>query len=144
MAEITYRSVELRTFGTTDRWFEVVEGLWGGVEVRGKDVVIPALSGRYARNRIADFRVVRLHGYVYGDDEADHRSNMNAVMVAFDVTADPADLVVHGPLYGVSGTATISARTVDVRIVSRAPMVSELDAELHCLDTPPDWVVSGS
>lgn len=140
MAEITYRSTELRDFATTDRWFEVVEGLWGGVQTRGVDVVIPALSGRYARNRVADLRVVRLHGFVYGSTEAAHRTNMDTVVTALDVTAEPADLVVHTPLYGIaSGTKTISARVVDIRIVAVAPMVSEIDAELHCISTPPDW-----
>lgn len=141
MAELVYRSVELRDFSTTNRWFEVVEGLYDGVQVRGVDVVIPALSGRYARNRIADFRVVRLHGWVYGDTEAAFRTNMEATMVAFNPVSDPANLVISTPLYGVaSGTKTISARTVDVRIMQLSWLHAEVDAELHALGTPPDWI----
>jgi hypothetical protein len=140
VAEIVYRNTELRNFTTTDRWFEVVEGLWGGIQTRGEDVIIPSASGRWARNRIADLRVVRLHGFVFGTTEALHRTNMNTVMTALDVTADPANLVIHTPLYGVpSGTRTISARVVDVRIVAMAPMVSEIDAELHAIASPPNW-----
>ncbi len=139
MAEIVYRSVELRTFGTTNRWFEVREGLYDGVQVRGKDVVIPALSGRYARDRIADFRVIRLHGWVYGDTEAAFRTNMEATMVALDPTAAPANLVVHSPLYGVASTKTISARTIDVRVLPLSWLHAEIDVELHCIASPPNW-----
>jgi hypothetical protein len=47
-------------------FLELVRGLGEPPEVRGVDVVIPARSGRYVRNRVADRLVIELRGYVMG------------------------------------------------------------------------------
>ncbi|MCA1570846.1 MAG: hypothetical protein LC798_11115 [Chloroflexi bacterium] len=137
---LTYRGTELRSI-TDRRWFSLVNGFWGGITVRGEDDIIPGASGRQARPRLADRRIIRLHGFVLGTDEENHRSVQDALNTLFDPTLSSDALTVASPYMGLaSGTATIQARVVSYTPVEVVPLlVTEWDIELEAIGSPPDW-----
>lgn len=139
MAVLTYKSVELRDIGV-QRWFDLTYGIWGGLEVRGEDVVVPGLAGRYPRNRVKDRRVIVLHGYVLATSEANYKTTMDALETVFDPSLVAGNLVVNSPYLISSGTKTISARYVsDTRNDLVSGLVTEFDVTMECIATPPDW-----
>lgn len=141
MAVLTYRSTELRDLSARRCWFDIVDGFWGGVEVRGVDVIIPGLAGRYSRNRLDDKRTVRLHGFVLGTDEANHRAVCDTLDGIFDPALAAGALVVTAPYMGLTaGSKTIQLRYLNADRREVVPyLVSEWDVELECIATPPDW-----
>ena len=141
MAVLTYDGTELRDMTVRRCWFSLVSGWRDGLVVRGEDIVIPGKSGRDQEGRVADYRVVVLHGIVLGTSE----SKWDSVSTTLDGLFDPSDnaknLVVTSPYMGLSaGSRTISARVESVRVDQIVPyLVSEWTVILHAYGSPPDW-----
>lgn len=139
MSALTYRGVELRDL-TNGKWFHIVGGPHGGLKVKGEDPGIPGKRGRWAGDRLADVRVVPLHGKVLATTEANYRALRDALDAIFDPELDAGDLVVGSDYPGMSGTLTIAVRFVNY--IVKEPVdhyLAELDVELVTTDDP-DWM----
>jgi hypothetical protein len=87
--------------------------------VRGVDTIVPGLTGRVFRNRVADRLVLELEGYVQGQEDPDDHDPtepeayydlVDELVELFDPAADPAAL---------SGTwPDGSIRSIDCRVVA--------------------------
>lgn len=141
MAVLTYDGTELRDLATRRCWFSIMSGWRDGLVVRGEDIVIPGKAGRDQESRVADYRVVHLHGLVLGTSETNWDSVSSTLDGLFDPSDNAKNLVVTSPYMGLSaGTLTISARVYSVRVTQIVPyLVSEWDVILHALGSPPDW-----
>lgn len=129
-------------------FLEVRRGLNEIPETRGKDTVVPGLTGRYFRNRVADTRKIELVGYVSGADATtptegplrrDFRHRVEELRALFDPTDDPGALAAA---LEDGGTATIEARTTSVVWNQIAPSLASVSVEMESVD--PEWVVMGS
>lgn len=140
MSGLTYRGVELRDHAN-GKWFHIVGGPHGGLKVKGEDPNIPGKRGRWAGNRLADARVVFLHGKVLGTTATNYRALRDALDVIFDPELDAGDLVVGSDYPGMSGTLTIAVRFVNYMTPKEnvAHHLAELDVELVTTDDP-DWL----
>lgn len=129
-------------------FFEIVSGRFAdGLEVRGKDVTVPSLAGRSARNRIADARRIELRGHVrgHGDDVDERREDylalMDALAILFDPTRSPAALI-----------ATVedgSQRSIDARPLPAFAVNEQVPSEFAYVSVvlesvDPDWSDVGS
>lgn len=124
-------------------FLEIVRGLGEGPSVRGKDTIVPALTGRIARNRKADTWRIELVGWVAGQGatEAIQRSDfadLRAQLLAlFDPTNAPAALVATTEN---GDTWTIQARTLPGKMWDQqVPSMARLSVELEAVA---DWVVT--
>jgi hypothetical protein len=128
-------------------FLEIRRGLNELPEVRGKDTVVPALTGQYFRNRVAHRRQIELFGYVSGYDAAnteianrrDFRHRVEELRVLFDPTDDPGELAAA---LEDGGSATIDARALNTQWVQIAPSLHSLSVQMESVD--PEWVVLGS
>ena len=123
----------------------VTDGLFDGLEVRGRDTVVPALVGQIPRLRLGDTRVIKAEGMVMGVgvDEAAQRAALLATRIAIDALMrpdqDPYDLVVTNE---DGSTATIEARPLRVEWGSdRLPSFREFTA--YWRSVVPDWTFDG-
>lgn len=127
-------------------FFEIESGLHDGLEVRGRDTVVPALAGRIVRNRVADRRVIQLRGFIRGEGaDADaqgeaFRAMAQEMEALFDQTADPDDLVATLE----DGTSlTIAARTLEIHFMPQTvPILQRIEVDLESV--APNWTPSGS
>lgn len=124
-------------------FLEITKGLNEGPEVRGTDTVVPGLTGRIARNRIADRWVIELQGYVagIGSTEAAQREHFRDLVTTFralfDPTALPATLAAETE---DGGTQTISARTLPTVLWEQVvPSMARVSVQLEAVE---DWVVT--
>lgn len=143
----TYDGTDLTTISTTAPrlQFWLVSGLDDGLDVRGKDNIIPSAAGRTARNRVRDRRVIEIAGFVggVGADAAaqtdDFRDAMEVLRALFVPTRAAASLVVL--LEDATRTATISCRplpTIRTQYVSNVAAL--LSIELEAVGS--DWVIA--
>jgi hypothetical protein len=143
---LTFRSVDIQR-ADFSIFLEVAKGLNELPEVRGKDTIVPGLTGRYFRNRVADVRQIELVGYVSGFDaldaeqanRRDFRHRVEELRALFDQTQDPGEL--EAALED-GGTATIDARATNIVWDQIAPSLARVSVQMESTD--PDWVVQGS
>jgi hypothetical protein len=136
MAELSFGSQNLRTRGSI--FFDLIKGFWEPAEVRGGDIVVPALAGRIALNRVTDRRPILLRGYVRGNSAAAFNTNMTSLYTALDPTADDTLAVADGYL-GTTGTWEIVARYLNSTIseIQQGPTIALITVELESV--APDW-----
>lgn len=121
-----------------------VRGLDDSFEVRGTDTIIPTASGRVARNRVRDRRVIELAGHVLGtgDTEAEQRADVRAALeelrALFDPSAAPGTLVLD---LEDGGTATIAARPVNM-IVPDDPVPTWRQVSIELEAVGADWTIA--
>lgn len=143
----TYDSVDLTTISTTAPrlQFWLVSGLDDGLDIRGRDTVIPGTAGRTARNRLRDRRVIEIEGFVAGVGATDaiqtddFRDAMEAMRTLFLPTRSAANLVVL--LEDLVRSATISCRplpTMQIRYVSS--VAASMSIELEAIGS--DWALT--
>jgi len=139
------RTVDVRAEGFK---LSLTQGFGGGISVRGKDYVVPALAGRIAMPRIADVRTLLIEGWVSGIDWETWRYYTDLFHEIFDPEAEAGEIVVVGPYLGVAADAvySIDARTLNVM---PGPIQSggggafqHWSVELEA--TSPEWTVLGS
>ena len=125
--------------------------------VRGKDLIIPGLSGRFSLPRQRDVYRFTLQGYVLGqgetrDDRAESwRVATDALMAVTDFSLDPADIEVGpaapaqfpdaSPYLGLTADRVIVARCISM--VS-GPVLNHMSYqvwsfEMESVDSPPQW-----
>lgn len=98
-------------------FLEITQGLNEVPDVRGRDVVVPSLSGQIPRNRVMDTLKVVLTGYVRGngfdqaDRRADYRASSRYLRTLFSPTRVPAALV--ATLEDGVTTATLTCRPLN-------------------------------
>jgi hypothetical protein len=124
-------------------FLEIKRGLYEGPEVRGEDTVVPARTGRIARNRMADRWVIELEGYVSGlgsteDAQREHFLDLADIIGAlFDPTAMPATLQAE---MQDGGTRTIEARTLPTVLWNQVvPSMAKVNIQLEAVEP---WVVT--
>ncbi len=124
-------------------FLEITRGLYEGPEVRGTDTVVPSLTGRIARNRVADRWVIELQGYVAGTGSTEHLQRnhfldlADTIRALFDPTALPATLVAYTQ---DGGTRTIQARTLPTIVWDQiVPAMAKVNIQLEAVE---DWVVT--
>lgn len=124
---------------------DIVEGLNNGLDVRGKDTVIPSAAGQTPRTRKADVRHILLAGILQGTGAteatrlASWQNLRDEVEALFDVVAMP------GTLRGMArdGTwRTITARTTSI-IWNPAPVLGVDELAIALDSTDPDWEITG-
>ncbi len=141
---ITYRGTDLVTIssGQLRLCFWLTSGLYAGLQVRGQDVVVPALAGRISANRVRDRRLIEVEGFVQGTGATednrldDFEAAMVTVMALFDPTLAAGSLVVAKQ---GGGTKTISARTLPETIEGNAVIPSRLDLSFRLEAIGADW-----
>lgn len=142
---LTYDSTDLQQ-NPIGIFLEIPGGIPGiGPSVRGQDIVVPGLTGRIARNRIADFWRIPLVGYVAGtgSTESGLRSSFATLRATlrtlFDPTNDPAPLVAT---LEDGSEWTIQARPMPMPLWENVvPSMARVSYELEAVE---DWTVSGS
>lgn len=124
-------------------FLEIKRGIYEGPEVRGTDTTVPARSGRIARNRIGDRRVIELEGYVsgLGSTEAAQREHFldlaDTIGSLFDPTAMPATLAAA---MQDGGTRTIKARTLPTVLWDQiVPSMAKVNIQLEAVE---DWIIT--
>lgn len=146
---ITYRGTDCVTIssGQVRICLRLTSGLYSGLAVRGKDVLVPGLAGRIAGNRVRDRRTLEVEGFVQGvgstEDarRADFETAMQTVDGLFDPTLAAGTLVVA--LQG-GGTASIQARTLPETLEADAAIPSRLDLKFRLEAIGADWSIDGS
>lgn len=136
---LTYRGTDIQDTDST--FLEIVRGLAEVTEVRGVDIVVPAATGRVARNRVADRLGIVLQGFVRGvagydeaDDQAAFVTARSAFRALFDPTDDPGEIVAT---LEDGSTQTIDARTLNIVWDQVVPTFARVSVELESVD--PDW-----
>jgi hypothetical protein len=120
----------------------LTRGLHSGLDVRGRDTVVPGLAGRVPRNRVKDRRLLEIEGEVMGVGSteaarlADFESAMATLAGLFDPSLAAGALVVM--LQG-GGTATISARTLPETIEGDDGLPGYRRVSYRLEATSPDW-----
>ena len=109
-AVLTYRTTELRNLAVNRHFFGITGGWRDGVEVRGKDFVLPGAAGQYELNRVDDHRVIHLEGFVLATDEANWDVEMAALEALFDPALGSGSLVVTTPYMGLAAPARAPSR----------------------------------
>ena len=131
-------------------WFEVRSGGPDDLAThRGEDDVIPEASGRDPGAWISDTRDLTLFGVVFGTGSSpreSYRANMDALLAKMDPTGT-ISIVVHPPNFGLGtgDTATLAA-VRPLRVTGPSAVgheVRQMTLELVCIDSPPEWDVSG-
>lgn len=143
---LTFRGSDLQR-ADFSIFLEIKRGLNEIPEVRGVDTVVPGLTGRYFRNRVADKRTIELVGFVSGYDSTpsetadrrDFRHRVEELRALFDPTLDPGELAAD---LEDGGTATIDARATNIVWNQVAPSLHEVSVEMESVD--PEWIVEGS
>jgi hypothetical protein len=138
---LTYDGADLQA-ADLSLFLEITQGLSDGLEVRGKDIVIPYRDGQWSRPRRVDTRRLVLTGHVMGvaatTEEA--RGTFRSIMrylsdELFALDRDPADLVAALE-FGLA--ATIAARPLSIVIAEQVPSeFARVSVEL--LSVGPDW-----
>lgn len=126
-------------------YLEIVEGLYGPPDVRGKDSIVPHLAGAIARNRKGNSRRLILKGWVAGVDttealaRAHYQNTMDELAILFATDRAPANVVVTA---ADSTTRTIAARPLNWIITKETVpgLAAELSVEL--LSVAPNWTVT--
>jgi hypothetical protein len=143
---LTFKNVDIQR-ADFSIFLELKRGLNEGPETRGKDTVVPGLTGRYWRNRVADRRPLELVGYVSGADASpaeaalrrDFRHRVEELRALFDPTDDPGEL--EAALED-GGSASIFARATNMVWNQITPALASVSVELESVD--PEWVILGS
>lgn len=124
-------------------FLEIKRGMYEGPEVRGTDTVVPARTGRIARNRVADRWIIELEGYVSGigaDEEAQREHFLDladTIGALFDPTAMPATL---SAAMQDGGTRTIEARTLPTVLWDQVvPSLARVNIQLEAVEA---WIVT--
>lgn len=124
---------------------DVVRGFLTPPQMRGEDVIVPALVGRVSRDRVADVLTIVLEGYVAGTDPEDWRAKTDQLIAVLDEhEADPGPLIARAPYLGlgIGDEATISAR---VRNYIEGPIRAGATIQTWSIElesTDPYWVVA--
>lgn len=119
----------------------LVRGLDDLAEVRGKDVIVPGLTGRIIRNRVKDRLVVEAAGWVMGTgvgeaaQRADFRAIVDEIRALMDPTLSPYAIVA---ILEDASTRTIMARPTNVVWGDdNLPSFRMLSCEWESVD--PEW-----
>ena len=139
---VLYRTVDVQD-PDPGLFLDLVQGWQEPPEVRGRDVVVPSLAGRYVGNRVADRRLIILQGEIRGNGvtESDQRIHFDtlveSVRVLFEPTLAPGPLRITLP----SGAVwSINARTLNYVWRKDVPGLYEgLNVEMESVD--PNWVL---
>lgn len=146
---LTYRGMDIQN--TDGIFLEIIRGIGEVPEVRGVDLVVPALAGRVVRNRVADRLSIILEGFVRGvgggsgsthdedSDRSDFATNRAAFRALFDPTLDPGDLVAT---LEDGSYQHIAARTLNHVWDPQVPSFANVNVELESVD--PDWTAGAS
>lgn len=125
--------------------FWIESGLDDGLAVRGTDTVVPGATGRTARDRKADRRLITVFGIIAGVGSTaaaqtdDFRDAMQVITALFNPTTAPASLVVAFE-DGVR-SATISARALpDPDIVYVGDVLAEVAYDMEAIS--PTWAIT--
>ena len=120
-------------------------------EYVGADDDVPLASGMDPGLWRARSRLVRLRGVVMGEgstlaaQQISYRTRMDALVTKMDPNT-LVDLVAYEPTFGISGNWTLSdcrpQRLIEERKVADMWWLGVL--ELLCIDSPPNWTVTGS
>lgn len=154
MAGLTIGGVD---FHRSDRriLFDIYRGFFGkeGVQYEGEDDDVQDATGMEAQPYRPVSRTIEFRGWVQGNGAtlAERREDMlaafDAIYAVLDPSLDPVTVVVTGPYLGVpvGQTRTLTAKYVgdswgdpDPDWARRVGVFT-----MTCLDSPPDWVVSG-
>lgn len=151
MAELAADSVDIRTSDATI-YFYIVRGWIDDIPaVRGADSILSGQAGRFARNRVADYRRVLLAGQVKGTGatealaRASYLAKLESLQGVWSPTASSWDLVVDDEYKGLASgqTATITVRTINVIPAADSNGFRRAYSwELECITDPPAWVFS--
>ncbi len=119
----------------------IVRGLDELPDVRGKDIVVPGLPGRIARNRVNDRLVIEAAGFVAGTgaDETAQRADFRAIVDEVRALMDPTQnpYTIEATLEDGAGR-TITARPVNIVWGDdNIPSFRMLSCEWESID--PDW-----
>lgn len=124
---------------------DLVSGLNDGVEVRGRDTVIPGLSGVVPRSRVKGARFLQLVGDVFGagateDDRLDAAQTiLDELETLFDPTMSPADL--EGDARDGS-TRTIACRPEAGPIFEEGEVPGVYRVSVSLVAPDPDWSIA--
>lgn len=143
---LTFRAADLQR-SDFSVFLEIIKGLNDLPSVRGTDVVVPGLTGRIVRNRVADKRDIVLSGFVRGvggsptesSDRAAFRVVMDEMRTLFDPTLTPGDLIAT---LENGSTARIAARTLNLIEDNQLPTLSKINVELESV--APNWSTPGN
>jgi hypothetical protein len=143
MAGLVYRSQELRLVnGSPARarlWFHVPGGPYGRLKVKGVDPLMPAKRGRWPGNRLADQRVVPLHGEVMADDEEEYHELRATLDAIFDPELGAGTLTLGTDYPGIVIPRYIVVRFENYMATENIDTLEcELDVELVTV-ADPDW-----
>lgn len=149
--DLLFGSFECRRDDYTVR-LDLHPGIWSVTEVRGRDDIIVGMPGRLELNRVPDRLVFSIAGWLRGVGETKEarwesfRAVMDELKAAFPLT-DVGTVSVGAPYLGLEGSevASVQARPINVawgRIGSDASV--QVDIEMECVSTPPEWTVTGS
>ena len=123
-------------------------GVDSGPRVRGVDTTVPAATGRIARNRVGDGRMVGIEGFVMGtgntlvEQRDDFRDAIEQMRVVFDPTLSPGELEV---ILEGGTVATINVRTMPEEPEwgpYALPTYRTFSVEFEAVDD--EWSLSGS
>lgn len=131
---------------------DVHPGIWSPVEVRGNDEIIVGGPGRLLLPRVQDRVRFNIAGWVRGVGAtkiarwSSFRTVMDEVKAAFVLDAT-GTVSAAGPYLGLESgeIASIQARPISVvwgTIGSDAAV--QVDIEMECVSSPPDWTVTSS
>jgi hypothetical protein len=146
---ISYRGTDYLTVsdGQLRYCFRLTRGLYSGLEVRGKDTLIPAAAGLVEQNRLRHRRVLEVEGFVQGvgadlaAQAADFESAMAQVNQDFDPTLGAGTLVVT---LQDGSSMSIEARTLPETLEGDDEIPTRLDLKFSLEAVGDDWVAVGS
>jgi hypothetical protein len=120
--------LEFRDFGLSgesdDICIDLIEGYRQPVSVRGRDWIVPKLTGRIEGNRRADVMILPLAGFVKGSGATpterleSFNLNVTAVMAVMDPSLDSGTLRLSA---GYLGLPAGSEATLECRVRNAAP-----------------------
>lgn len=147
---MTFRSTNV---DTDNIHLELYKG-WGGLEVRGKHVVIPSKEGQTEMPVVKHERIIPVRGWVKGTGATLEEQQQSWLVArdALDVLMDPSlasgELVVTAPDMGLSGSASRSISAyVNNEVagpIEGGTVFQRVTYELVCIADPPDWIAESS
>ena len=158
MGDLRFRSLDLQSGGrdslTGGIWLDIEAGYFEPAEVRGEDDTIPEASGMYVGPRIRNRRLITLVGHVRGSGgTSDERSlswhsYTQSLMAVMQLYSDPGLLEVDGPYLGIDDGDTYSLNARCIRVIpgpiSNRMSYQPWSFQLLCIDSPPEWQLTGS
>jgi hypothetical protein len=133
--------------------FWITDGFDNLGTVRGTDVVIDGVAGRYVSpiSRVSDILVIGMRGWVRGSGNNDtvamaaYRASMDALLVVLDPSLAPFLIEVHTPLMGIGASLkrSLNARFLNAiwsDVVDDGDPYRFVSVTFECVDSPPVWV----